>query len=90
MPKNQYKRLQKAQQDEIIEQRLIQFEGEHFNHALNLQLLQAQLAALPANLTEEDKAPLVDQIAQTEASMAAIESAINMLEGEQDKRKPKS
>ena len=61
-----YKHLTAEQREQIIDQRIAQFEAEHFSHSLN----KNALSELP-NSAEKTKA-----LAESDAAQAGLEAAI--------------
>lgn len=67
---HEYKTLSAEQREQMIQQRLAQFEAEHFNHEMN----KIAVSALPDG---EDK---VKAIKEAEEAQATIEAAIAALD----------
>jgi hypothetical protein len=70
----EYKQLTDLQQRSMLEQRQIGLEQEHFNHTVNLELLETTVAAAKAEGKRVD-ADTQKALDDTKAAIATIESA---------------
>lgn len=61
-----YEKLTPDQQDQMLDQRLAQYEQEHFNHSVNVTLLEESGATDPAT---------ADAIKAARAAMATLDKA---------------
>jgi uncharacterized protein (DUF342 family) len=72
-----YSHIGPQQQDQVVEQRLQQYEMEHYSHTLNRMALE-QASDIPP----EDKRQQIEQIDRT---LASLESSIETHRREQDR-----
>jgi len=81
-----YKSLDASQIQQVINQRLQQFEAEQLGHELNLVALDDQMARIPADAPEEAREQLQNAIVASEDAMNTLDAAITAMESEKTSR----